>query len=264
MREHSIPKESLISTLLDCLYALEDYQIDEYEEMTISSFLYNPDKIISEYLQDLKDYIKIKIPTDRQRKEAGNLLEKIVAVAFCGLKGLTSIKSFHSAGPQYDLLVSGDRKQWFLLYRLFYMKENQRDIVVEAKCTEAKVNDQQFARLCSLMEINLPSTTGLGIFFTLNGASGFPKRGQESRQQKLGDARLRQALFHARTGKTIIVLDAQDIFELDKPASLIQILAGKIRDVEQLSGLAIEPCSDLIAVDLPSHLAPIISHLLGS
>lgn len=123
MREHSIPKESLIPTLLDCLYALEDYQIDEYEEMTISSFLYNPDKIISEYLQNLKDYIKIKVPTERQRKEAGNLLEKIVAVAFCGLKGLTSIKSFRSAGPQYDLLVSGDRKQWFLLYRLFYMKD---------------------------------------------------------------------------------------------------------------------------------------------
>jgi hypothetical protein len=114
------------------------------------------------------------------------------------------------------------------------------------------------------MEVNLFSTTGLGIFFTLKGATGFPKRDQESRQQKLSEARLRQALFHARTGKTVVVLDAQDIFELDKPASLIQILTRKIRDVEHLSGLVTEPCSDTLTVDLPSHLAPIISHLQGS
>ncbi len=258
----SLDQGALIVNLLKAIKVLNPK--DEIARSSIASYLYVPDTRISGYLQELKTYISIKFPTETQRKNAGDLLEKIVALTFCGLRGLTSIKSFRSASCQYDLLVSGDTEDWEILYRLLYMKDNQRDIVVEAKCTKAQVNDQQFARLCSLMEINLPSTTGLGIFFTLNGASGFPKRGQESRQQKLGDARLRQALFHARTGKTIIVLDSQDIFELDKTASLIQILAKKVQDVEHLSGLAIEPCSDLIAVDLPSHLAPIISHLRGS
>ena len=258
----SLDRGALIVNFLKALEILDPK--DETSANNIASFLYTPDIRISEYLQELKAYIEIKSPTDLQRKSAGNLLETIVALTFCGLKGLTSIKSFRSASSQYDLLVSGDNLHWFPLYRLLYMKENQRDIVVEAKCTKAKVNDQQFARLCSLMEVNLFSTTGLGIFFTLKGATGFPKRDQTERQQKLSEARLRQALFHARTGKTVVVLDAQDIFELDRPASLIQILTRKIRDVEHLSGLVTEPCSDTLTADLPSHLAPIISHLQGS
>lgn len=228
---------------------------------SIALYLYDPKVEISEYLRKLKSYIELKTPTPQQRGEAGNLLEQIVALAFCGLKGLTSIKSFRSAGPQYDLLISGDSATWFILYRLLYMKENQRDIIVEAKCTEEKVSDQQFARLCSLMEVNLFNTAGLGIFFTLKGATGFPERGQNTRQKQLSEARLRQALFHARSGKAIVVLDIEDIFELDKPASLIQILIRKIRDIEHLSGLTIEPCANLIEVDLPKHLKPIIKSL---
>jgi len=258
----SLDQGALIVNLLKAIKILNPK--DEISRNSIASYLYVPDTRISGHLQELKDYILIKSPTDTQRKNAGNLLEKIVALTFCGLRGLTSIKSFCSASCQYDLLVSGDTEEWEPLYRLLYMKDNQRDIVIEAKCTKAKVNDQQFARLCSLMEVNLFTTTGLGIFFTLNGATGFPKRGQTERQQKLSDARLRQALFHARTGKTVVVLDAQDIFELDKPASLIQILTRKIRDVEHLSGLVTEPCSDIFTPDLSSHLAPIISHLQGS
>ncbi|HEY9853372.1 MAG TPA: hypothetical protein V6D28_28120 [Leptolyngbyaceae cyanobacterium] len=165
---------------------------DENSEASIASYLYVPEPRISEYLKKLKNYIELDSPNHKQRKEAGDLLEQIVALTFCGLKGLTSIKSFRSAGPQYDLLISGDSVAWFPLYRLLYMKENQRDIVVEAKCTEEKVSDQQFARLCSLMEVNLFNTTGLGIFFTLKGATGFPERGKETRQQQLSEARLRQ------------------------------------------------------------------------
>jgi hypothetical protein len=79
--------------------------------------------------------------------------------------------------------------------------------------------------------------------------------------KSLSEARLRQALFHARTGKAIVVLDAQDIFELNQPASLIQILIRKIRDMEHLSGLPIESCSNPIEVDLPKHLELILSSL---
>jgi hypothetical protein len=144
----SLEQGALIVNFLKALEILDPK--DETSANYIASFLYTPDTRISECLQELKAYIEIKSPTDSQRKNAGNLLEKIVALTFCGLKGLTSIKSFRSASSQYDLLVSGDTLHWFPLYRLLYMKENQRDIVVEAKCTKAKVNDQQFARLCIL------------------------------------------------------------------------------------------------------------------
>ena len=62
------------------------------------------------------------------------------------------------------------------------------------------------------------------------------------------------ALFHARTGKAIVVLDKDDIFKLDQPGSLLQILISKINDIEHLSGLTIEPCENPIEVDLPAHL----------
>ncbi|HEY9848443.1 MAG TPA: hypothetical protein V6D28_03220 [Leptolyngbyaceae cyanobacterium] len=73
-----------------------------------------------------------------------------------------------------------------------------------------------------------------------------------------------QALFHARTGKAIVVMDIEDIFQLDKPASLIQILIRKIRDIEHLSGLSIESCGNPIEVDLPKHLQFIFSDLKNS
>jgi len=245
--------------VVNFLKALEDIdQVNDGSNTTIASYLYDPDTRIPAHLKRLKAYIEQKSPTQNQRQEAGKLLEQIVFLAFRSLKGLSSVKSFSSAGPQFDLLISGDSESWLVLYKLLYMKENCRDIVVEAKCTKDKVTDQQFARLCSLMEINLFRTTGLGIFFTLNGATGFPNRDQSNRQRKLSDARLRQALFHARTGKSIIVLDSQDIFELDKPASLIQILIRKIRDIEHLSGLSIETCNPY-EVDLPKHLGTLIA-----
>ena len=251
--------EKAANLVINLLKAIEDINPeDDRQTSIIASFLYDPDTRISEYLKRLQDYLALSSPTPKQRQEAGTLLEQIAFLAFQSLKGLSSIKSFSSAGPQFDLLISGDSESWLVLYKLLYMKENSRDIVVEAKCTKEKVTDQQFARLCSLMEVSLFRTTGLGIFFTLKGATGFPDREQKNRQRKLSDARLRQALFHARTGKSIIVFDSQDIFELDKPASLIQILTRKIRDIEHLSGLSIETCNPY-EVDLPKHLGTLIA-----
>jgi len=105
------------------------------------------------------------------------------------------------------------------------------------------------------MEINLFNTAGLGIFFTLKGATGFPGE-TKARQKKLGESRLRQVIFHAKTGKSIIVLDSADICLLDRPASLIQILISKIRDLEYLSGLNSQSSTDLssVEIDVPKHL----------
>ena len=228
----------------------------------VMSYLYKPDSRISDYLQKLKVYTSLNRPTEKQRRDAGDLLEQIVVLTFLGLQGISSIKSFRSAGPQYDLLVGGDGVEWFCLCDFLFMEKNRRDIVVEAKCTKEKVSDQQFARLCSLMEINLPQTTGLGIFFTLKGATGFPRREDEVRQKQLKEARMRQVLFRAKTGKAIVVLDVEDIFALDKPASLIQILISKIRDLDHLSGLSpLEPC-EALELDLPRHLAPLVDKFM--
>lgn len=73
---------------------------------------------------------------------------------------------------------------------------------------------------------------------------------------------MRQVLFHAKTGKAIVVLDVEDIFALDKPASFIQILISKIRELDYLSGLEpLEPCEDPV-FDLPKHLKPLIDEFM--
>jgi hypothetical protein len=242
-----------------CLEALQNFkQGDAIASNQIASFLYEPDCRLAQHFEKLKNYIDLPRPTPKQSQDAGYLLEEIMFLACSGLKGFSSRKSFCSVGAQYDLLITGDDMCWFYLCKLLYMKENQRDIIIEAKCTKSKVTHSQFARLCSLMEISLFRTTGLGIFFTLNGATCFPYKGQNSRQQTLSEARSMQVLFHARTGKAIIVLDKEDIFKLDQPGSLIQILISKIRDIEHLSGLAIEPCENPVEVDLPAHLKKLL------
>ncbi|MDZ8035000.1 MULTISPECIES: hypothetical protein [unclassified Nostoc] len=218
----------------------------------LASYLYKTDVKLSEYLDDLKIFTQLKKPTLQETQEAGKLLEQIVLLVFKGLKGVQSIKSFQSAGPQYDLLVTGDDIFWQNVCKTLYLEWNQRDIVIEAKATKASVPDKQFARLCSIMDLNLKSA-GLGIFITLNGATGFPKKG-DPRTRKVSDCRLRQILFHAKTNKMIVVLDKDDIYELTKNGTLIQMLSRKIRDLFELSGLPTSPAEQFQEIDLPPHL----------
>ncbi|WP_414530565.1 hypothetical protein [Nodularia chucula] len=207
---------------------------------------------LPQYLNRLKIFTELERPTTKQTQEAGQLLEQIVLLLFKGLKGIQSIKSFQSAGPQYDLLVSGDSLEWKFICKTLYLEWETRDIVIEAKATKSPLKDQQFARLCSIMEHNL-SGAGLGIFFTLNGASGFPQRG-DARQRRVSDCRLRQIIFHAKTKKIIVVLDKEDLFELTKNYTLIEILIRKIRDLFELSGLPTTPAEHFQEIDLPLHL----------
>ena len=246
-------QEELVQSVIDALELLNknDPALDK-----LASYLYIADRRLSEYLDQLKEFIKLQNPTQSESKRGGELLEQIAFLAFQGLKGATSFKSFQSPGPQYDLLVSGDQPAWLLVCEFLYLKKNQRGIVVEAKATKERLPDKQFARLCSIMELNLASTVGLGVFFTLNGASGFPKN-ESSRQRSISDCRLRQVLFHAKTEKFIVVLDKHDIFELGKNGTLIQILVRKIRDLCELSGLPTTPISEPKEIDLPNHLKPL-------
>ncbi|BCL37738.1 hypothetical protein [Nostoc sp. MS1] len=218
----------------------------------LASYLYKADAQLSKYLDELNIYIQLDKPTRKQTQDAGKLLEQIVLLLFKGLKGVQTIKSFQSAGPQYDLLVSGDDLSWDVMCKTLYLDREKRDIVIEAKATNSPLPDKQFARLCSIMEHNLRGA-GLGIFITLNGASGFPKR-DSTRQRAVSDCRLRQIIFHARTNKIIVVLEKEDLFQLTQNGSLIEILARKIRDLSELSGLPTTPAEQFQEIDLPAHL----------
>lgn len=242
-------QEELIQNIIDAMELLE---ADNPASNKLASYFYIADKRLSDYLDKLKEYVQLAKPTRQQTQEAGKLLEQIVLLVFKGLKGIQSIKSFQSAGPQYDLLASGDDLAWLNICKLLYLGVDKRDIVVEAKATKSPLPDKQFARLCSIMDLNLKGS-GLGIFFTLNGASGFPKP-NNSRQRAVSDCRLRQIVFHAKTNKIVVVLDKNDILELDKNGTLLQILTRKIRDLFELSGLPTTPAEEFKEIDLPSHL----------
>ena len=214
---------------------------------------YVPDKRLEGYIEKLKLFLQLKNPSPKEKRDSGYLLEQIVLLSFCSLKGFTSVKSFQSPGPQYDLIISGDNPDWEAICKYLYIDFSKRGIIIESKAINQPVKDQQFALLCSVMELNLCNTVGLGVFFTLNGATGFPKE-NESRQRKISDARLRQLLFYAKTQKPIVILDKNDIFKLKDKGSLLKILALKIRDLSEFSGLYISPCEEPIEVDLPEHL----------
>ncbi len=200
---------------------------DSPESGEIIDWLYTPDPHLSNILNDLKSFLEIEKPTTLERKKAGYLLEQILVVSFKGLAGYSELKSYRSASHQLDLFISGDGPNWDIICDRIYIN-SCRGIIVEAKAIGSSVSSAQFSRLCSIMNMEFCHTVGLGIFFTIEGAAGFPKR-DGRRVLGVRDARLCQLLFHARTDKKIIVLDKDDIFELDKNGSLIRIIIRKVK-----------------------------------
>lgn len=243
-------QEELVDQIIDSLNQLDR---DDPATDKLASYFYIPHKKLPEYLEKFKQHLEISNPNQKQLQERGKLLEQIVYLVFCGLKGATSFKSFQSAGPQYDLLVSGNSEKWMTVSKLLYLEDNIRDIIIEAKAKKKKLPDKDFARLCSIMDLYL-TNSGLGIFFTLEGATGFPQRDSNSRQRTIGDCRLRQVLYHAKTNKYVIVLDKEDIFSLDQKGSLISLLTRKIRDISEISGLSTTSVEEWQEVDLPKYL----------
>lgn len=245
---------------LKLISEISERDLSEKSADPLISYLYTPDKKLDEYLRDLEEQIKVANYPQKERpsnfhNQIGQLLEQIAYLCFNKLLGITSIKSFQSPGPQYDYLVTGDTAEWKTICKLLYIDFGRRDFLIEVKATKKRVNDQQFARLCNLLELNLFQTGGLGIFFTLNGATGFPKKNDKVRQRSLRDARLRQVMFSLKAKKSIVVLEKDDIFQLNKPGSLVRILMKKVRDIEDLTGVYVSPeIKEPIEKDLPQHL----------
>jgi hypothetical protein len=218
-----------------------------------ATYFYNPSANLSELIIELKEYIELKKPSKVERENAGKLMEKIAFLSLSGLKGINEIKSFQSVSAQYDLLVSGDKMVWGQIFATMGVNDLPKGILVEAKAYAEPIEDKHFSRLCNLIQLNLDKSIGIGIFFTINGATGFPKRNGR-RKRALSDCWFRQVLFHAKTNKPVIVLDSEDIFTLGKNGSLITLLERKIGEIEKLTGLPTEG-EELIAVDLPAHLS---------
>jgi len=242
----SLSQEQIVNQILEGLQFIdrESPAVDP-----LISYLYIPDPILEDYLTKLRIFLNILKPTNEEVTKAGYLLEEIALICFCGLTGFTTVKSFRSPSAQYDLVISGDTLHWTSICKFLYLDSTQRDIVIEVKAITDSLPDSQFSRLCNIMSISL-TNAGLGIFFTLNGASGFPEAGQP-RQQKIGNSRFRQVVFYASTKKAIIVLDKDDIFALNQNGSLITLLIRKIRDLHELSGIPNAPVEEFVEVDLP-------------
>ena len=107
----------------------------------------------------------------------------------------------------------------------------------------------------------------VAYFSTKNNGNKQPKFGQlfhvikpndlqneASRKRKLNDAQATQVIFHAKTGKCVIVFTHRDILKLKNPGALPRLLEAKIRNIEEFTGLPIEFDEDLKEIDLPAHL----------
>ncbi|RFP62854.1 MAG: hypothetical protein BJG00_002385 [Limnothrix sp. CACIAM 69d] len=223
-------------------------------------YLYQPKQELSGYLDELKVFLETEKPAKIEKQQAGYLLEKILLLAFMGLEGYSEIKSYQSASHQHDLLISGENtnKAWKTVCEALCLRDSQknqfyRGILCEAKAIEGSVSVNTFSRLCHIINMEFQDTVGLGVFFTIKGATGFPKRG-DTRNRCVRDARLCQIIHYARSGKKVIVLDKDDIFELNQSGALIKILIRKIKEIEELTGLPTTSIDNVIDVDLPEHL----------
>ncbi len=203
--------------------------------------------------------IRTRVEAEVWDGELGKLVEQLACLCFASLKGRTSLKAIQTAGPQHDLLVSGENVYWLSLLEYLHFKDaSARTIVVECKGTEGKAEDHVAQRLASVLANYLDTTGALGVVFSLAGATGEPQPGKP-RQRSLRDSRLTRTLFFARTKKPIVVIDWQAMTTLAEPGSLPQLLEQGIQDLEAMPGIRIGAGSGFVQVDLPDHLKIVLS-----
>lgn len=191
---------------------------------------------------------------DGKRDErAGELLEEIGFLLFKTIVGVGNIRSFQSYAPQHDLVVEGVSHNWRLLMQYLHLPESGRTIVVECKNQTNKVTDQQFSRLCGILQNKFADTAHLGVFISRTPATGFA-HAENISSRSLRDARATQALFHAKTGKYVIVVDHRNLEQIKQGMPFVRILEAKIREVEASSGLDLTFTENWKEVLLPKHL----------
>lgn len=220
----------------------------------LASYLYIPDIRLSRELSSLEALLGEGKASARERQQAGYALERIAAIVFLSIKGATSLKSFQSAGPQLDLLVEGDNFYWSLVRNYCGLQDSANGFLLEAKARNKKVDDSEFARLCAIVD-TLPNVE-VGVFFSLAGATGFPRPGETKRC--LSDCRLRQALYFARTGRRIVVFDKRELFELSQEGSFLRLLRRKINEVAEMSGTYTTAAHHRLDLIAPPHIKDLL------
>ena len=245
-------QQELVETIIKSLDLLDraDPSTDH-----LFSYLYQPHPLLGDLILKLESYAKIDRPSKSEREDAGRLMEQVAGASFSQLNGVSALKSYQSAAAQYDLLVSGDTLPWSILTKKLYMNDNRRDILVEAKARASKLTDKEFSRVIGILETHL-TIVGLGVFFTLHGATGFPK--SESPKRSLGACQLRQVLYYAKTDKAIIVFNLHDISSLNRAGALPKLIARKVRALSELSGHPFDPSPPPTEVMLPPHISTLL------
>ena len=216
----------------------------------LESYLYTPDRRLPRYISTLKAMLTPgSSATDQVR---GQVLEQIAFLAFSGFPAHGTFKAYQSAGPQHDLLVKGRSGEWDAIWKMLDLPNDGRNgFLIECKATATPVSDAEFARLCSNLELSVRAK--VGVFFSVKGGSGFPRRGKP-RARGVQNAKLRQMLFYAHRGIPVVVFDLDDIELLTKPGTLIRLLEEKVDDAVEARGLpAADPFSPVC--DLPPHLS---------
>lgn len=191
----------------------------------LKALLYTPDSRLDGYVSRIKSLAK-SVRSTKRRQKLGYLLEELCFLAFQGLAGYDTIKSYQSAAPQIDLLINGSDSAWVRLCKTIHISDTSRGMFVEAKAGRGKTGDPELERMCAVLQVHLPNTTALGVLVSLSGITGAGGR-------SLSDAALTQVLFYARTGKPIVVLDVDDLDRLLDPGGLVRLLEEKIRSIEE-------------------------------
>jgi hypothetical protein len=245
-------KEETEKLMTDALSALSDLsgrtRAELLERQGWSQLLIKPSNKLMQRLEDYFDWYEGK-----SEEDAGELLEEIAYLLFQSLTGVGNIRSFQSYSPQHDLVADGDSNAWFLLMNYLHLPLSGRTILVECKNQQSNITDQQFLRLCSILQNKFQDTAHLGVFISRTPATGFPKKGMKVRT--LSNSRATQALFHAKTNKYVVVVDHDDLLKINKGVNFVKILEAKIREVEASAGISLEFDEELKETLLPPHLA---------
>jgi hypothetical protein len=234
---------------------LADMLSQIFDKWDWASLIFEPDEGLIHRISDYNEWRK-----NGSGEDPGQLMEELAYLAFRRLQGHNRIRSYQSFSSQHDLVISGTDPKWALLMRKLHLPSDKGTIVVEAKNLKAQVTDDQFSRLCSTIENKFDGQCHLGVVFSRMGATGFPKRSSSTdarskRTRSLRDAHATQVIFHAKTGKYVVVLDDHDIQLLTQPGALSRILEAKIGDVEEACGLPLSFNDDWVETDLPPHLS---------
>jgi hypothetical protein len=261
-------REEAVKATLKAIEELAGVQLE-----TILPLLYQPDSRLPALLREVDALLKTKKRAKRgksglaplEAQALGYTLEKIAVLAFQGLVGIESAKSYQSAAAQHDLLVTGSDTLWLQVCKTIRIDESQRGILVEAKATKNRLGDHEFERLGNIVAHHFRATVALGVFFAIEGATGFPKAGKSEREISVRACRLTQLVLYHGVKKPVIVLDWADIKSLTEAGSLVRILERRIREIEEQTGLRGSSPIAPVEVDMPKHLKDLCSaKLIGS